>query len=328
MEVFIKSKTDFKTIAVYNVDDWEMEIATCSSAESSTIEIADDSKDYTGNWIIIDGNVGLISSSSFSLRGSTALTITDPLKIFDREAICSNYPAITYGQFISNVMYNEYLYCEDPEYSYTYIAIEINDETYCDEINFSEYGSVNLYDVINEARSKGVIIRAVYSDNHIVVRILSPQRTRHNVSPDDGVSMLKSLSMDYSGVSKISIMEEVYEGQFAKYDFYVTEDGYLSEVPPDTRVPGTWLYATHSSDDEISITDLAYETFENHISDHKIEFYSARTFEIFDVITIRVPFGFVRTSITSIVRSSDTNLYLYRCGTLPVTLTDKIRIMK
>lgn len=105
--------------------------------------------------------------------------------------------------------------------------------------------------------------------------------------------------------------------------FYLTADGRISTDVPEKRAAGRWVF-TVCEEDDVPL-DVATDEFAQNENAYKIEFYSWRNFELLDTVQIMLPSGNIPAIISEIRKSSSNGMTYYCCGSLPTTLTDKIR---
>jgi len=343
MKVFIRSHRDLKTLWHGDAISWTDIPYETIGNETGTIDIPDDGVDYSGEFLVlIGGNIFLIERTSPS-SGTRSLTISSFYNFFSRDLI---WPGMeeeeTYANFIINRLNSDYKRCEDDQYKLDYLRLLVGTNT--EIMPYREYeapGIYNLVDIFDEAISYGVVFKFIFSVNISAepsIRINTVERSLdvHNVFFDDGHSSIVSEAYSRDIISKITIFhpntievpDPENEGQTIKeveYDqtiWYLSKDGEISSDPPENREIGTWSMFEINEDEDPE--EMAKLEFSNNINSHKVEFYSDRVFNLWDIVLLRIKNQVFKSYITSKSVSSTQDRYLYKCGELPTTLTDRV----
>lgn len=182
----------------------------------------------------------------------------------------------------------------------------------------------SLTDVIAEARKKGVLFNFYISGNKLAIDISSPITIPHNIVFDDGHATLDTETFSRVKTAKISVMKGTdTSGVYTQSVWYLSKSGDVSETVPAERADGDWIYLTIGKDDDPR--EKALEEFKKNISSHKIEFYSDRVYYLWDTVHFVIDGELLTSSIISAYLSSSNNKYLYKCGDLATTLTEKVQ---
>lgn len=139
---------------------------------------------------------------------------------------------------------------------------------------------------------------------------------------------------DYINVDNIVKSSEIkfgpYDADFSRpmyrlVDYYLTEDGRITDDREAAIYEGEWIIVNGSSD-TLPI-DVALETFSLNSDNHKIEFYSDQYFSFYQPIRMRIRNGVFDTLVTSRTITGTDGRYYYKCGRLLTRMTEKIKVL-
>lgn len=331
MKIYIKRRSDFRTVLMGSAESYKIPIAS-AEGDTGQIVLAEYAEaEHMGNWIYIMGQILRISQATPSNNQFTA-TLSDPSTAFDRQAIWPESPPSTYGEFIKSALEADYLNCEDEAYRVPYLQISNSDATPMSAPELDDTKLYKLSEIIAAARGSGVKIEFLVRGDALAVDISTASGNEHKVFFSDGGAQLETESYSASNVAKITVLQaqEKPEGadkdaptEYIAHSFYLSDSGEISESAPALRAEGRWEYITCKAD-EIP-ADKAAEIFGSNVNSYKIEFHSARRYELYDRVKLRLHGTVFDTRITGITLSSDDDRYLYRCGELATTIQEKVR---
>lgn len=343
MIAYIKSIKDFKTVFAAQVVDYDLPIATAGD-DTGTIQLkADVAPGNEGNWLLFDGQAWIIQQIRVD-NGISSLTLAAPITAFDR-ALPYKAPAASTEQFIVSMLtthfknivesasaYTEkykmkYLQIGTPETTTAFSAPSVDDSmlftlpAYVQAVGETRYKEDGTVDVA------GVVVDFSYSNTNLIINIHSSTPANHKIIFDTSVHQLKDRSHDQYTVSKITFYNSNggYQGEW-----YLTQNGRTAELPGvgDPQLPGKWIAQT-IPDESKPMQEQAAAIFAANKNSHKIEFYSREKLNLHDTVTMRLgaaASAAVETyKITCVRVASADNRYLYVCGDMAVTLTDKVR---
>ena len=316
MIAYIKSRTDLKTVLHTDAQSYTLYTATSSDDSSSVVLAGEIKEKHKGDWLYLAGRLWLISQIK-PAEGRTTLTLKTPENAFDRKTEYSG-SAASIGAFIKAKLESEYKNQTDIKYALPYLEIENVDNTAFVE-PVTEGGLFGLADYIKSARRSGVWCDFSISGTKLKISISTRAPGTHSLIFNSGRAQLISRSFSRSVTEKVTVYPEGGTAQ----DFYLLQDGSISAAAPAERLEGEWVKIAAKAD-AIPL-DLAAEEFAKNVSSYKIEFYSDRLYELFDRVRLRFDDGVFAADITARRISSADRRYYYRCGNLPVTLTEKLQ---
>lgn len=332
MIAYIKSIRDFSLLLALPVVSYDKLPVAAADADTGQMVLSGEiSSEYDGNWLIFDGRVWLISDVVIS-NGLSTLTLQLPTEVFDRAAFFHE-DTVAYDSteaFIAEQIDSCYKDPGDSFYAMDYLnfahtgatsfAVPETEDSLYALADYIKRVREPVYSGSGELETPGVECRYGYTNNTLNISIFPREPKNMNVIFGTSGAQLVSRAHDRSMVSKVSVVSP--DG--ISSDYYLTAWGTASLHPSSKRINGTWKVVP-SQDGEISIK-TAEKVFAENKNSHKIEFYSAETYELYDQVTMRFTDGTVETyAVTGIRISSSDSRYLYVCGDMSVTLTDKLR---
>lgn len=323
MDIFIKSHKDFRTIHKASVETWNVPIATMEKEYGSIVIPKVDQKNFAGDMVYFNGAIFLIDESSPE-GADIQLKVSDPINLFSRKLTFPNEPAETYGEFISDAVYSNFVNCEDEYYALPFVDVINADDTPFDPPDLDSASMYSLVDVIMSAREHGVVFTFRIIAKRLVLIISTADLTPHNIIFSDGHSELEDESFSRSKVSKVTVLKSTdTSGQFNVSTWYLSAEGDISTDPPENRADGSWEYIQIGKDDDPQ--KKASEEFAKNLSSHKVKFYSDRSYAVYDTVRFLVDNELLVSKILSIFYSSEDSRWLYTCGDLATTLTEKVQ---
>jgi hypothetical protein len=324
---YFKNRKTFRTIGKATPQSWDVPLIA-STSESGTISIpAENKKNYSGEWIYFANQLFLVDEST-PKDGLVDLKVSDPAHLFDRQLIYPSNPESTYGAFIASAIRREYINCSDAAYQIDYISVNNEDSTPFEEPKLDSANLYSLFDVISTAREKGVVLDfEIAGPTQLNIHIHTNVSPRHNIVFNDGHSELSDETFSRNKTAKITVLKATdTEGVYTTTTWYLSADGEISQTVPSERAEGNWEYLTISKDENARAK--AKEKFSENIASHKIEFYSDRIYNLWDTVCFKIDGELTESRIVGIFISSDHIKYLYRCGDLATTLTEKVQKLK
>lgn len=329
MIAFIKSIHDFSTIATVQVVSWDLPLATVGDDTGSVVLLGESAAGREGNWLIIDERVYLISQTAAN-QGQTTLTLQMPENAFDRSLYYSG-AAASIEAFIASALTSAYKNVVDSFFAMPYLNITADSETAFTPPELSD-GMYVLSDYIKAVRPPtyanngtidvpGVICDMSCSDTTLYIRLHSSEPTARKAVFDTSLFQLVTRTHDRDIISKVSVIH-TDTGNTAM-NYYLKPNGAVTPIAPEERVPGKWVSVPYNADEAVMAT--ARKEFEKNRDTHKIEFYSKEKFDLLDPVAMRMGGAIETYPITCIRKSSADDRYLYTCGDMPTTLTDKVR---
>lgn len=323
MLAYIKDFSTFKTTYMDTPQDWDVPIASSTMEEGTITLPSRGRKDFSHDWIYLDEHIFLIDNSEPN-GGVVNLTVSDPANMFSRQLFYPDEPAATYGEFIRDAIVDNFINCDDPAYAVSYIDVNATDRTPFEEPKQDDSGLYSLIDVINAAREKGIAVDFKMVVNRLLVEIYTINSQPHNVVFYDGHAKLEQESYSRATVAKITTVQATAsEGEFVIEDWYLDSDGVICDYVPEKRMEGDWKYVTVGKDE--SPLEKASEEFKNNLGSHKIEFYSDRNYHLWDTVKFQIDGEIFESRIVAKFLSSKNSRWLYTCGDLATTLTEKVQ---
>lgn len=328
MIAFVKSIRDFSTLAAAQVVSWDLPLATSGDDTGSVVLLGESAAGREGNWLVIDRRVYLISQTAYS-KGLTTLTLQMPVNAFDRGIYYAS-PGTSIEAFIAAALTSAYKSISDSYFAMPYLDITADSTTAFTAPELSD-GMYVLSDYIKSVRSSkyttegavdvpGVICDFSCTDTTLNIRLHNTAPVTRKAVFDTSLFQLKTRACSRDITSKVSVINPETG---ANTDFYLSAWGQAVTTPPSDRIEGKWVSVAYNGNE--AAIDTARKEFENNQDTHKVEFYSKLQFGLLDPITMRMGDAVETYQITCIRKSSADDRYLYTCGDLPTTLTDKIK---
>lgn len=331
MTAYVKSLKDFSLLTALPVVSYDRLPVAAAEADTGQMVLSGEiPSEYDGNWLIYNGRVWLISDVVVS-NGLSTLTLQLPTEVFDRAAFFSDTAAYDSTEaFIAEQIDSCYKTPGDSFYDMEYLNFAHVGATSL-AIPETEDGLYTLADYIRRVRepvysssgeleTPGVECRYGYTNNTLNISIFTTEPKNVNVVFGTSHAQLVSRAHDRGVVSKVSVVSPTG----ISTDYYLTAWGTPVIHAPTKRINGAWKVVP-SQDGETSRA-TAKKVFAENKDSHKVEFYSAEAYELYDRVTMRFSDGTVETyTVTGIRISSSDSRYLYVCGDMAVTLTDKLK---
>ena len=335
MDAFVKSFATWRTIkravvisSALTLDSLEADTSTVT-VEGTAIGRAD-----TGNWLIVDGNVYLITQVK-PQEGRTLLTLLSPLEAFSRPLEpAEQLQGQTIGGFVRAMLLEHWVNCPDAIYAMEYLTVSDSDTTAYRPPELENNGCFRLSEYCRLMR-KTYRVRLRFQDmgNTLACVISrSPQASRQ-ISFEDGRSQLQSVDYSRSGIAKLTVLHTRDTGQTdadgekvtvtERSIWYLSESGEASTTIPARRAAGDW--DTLALSGNVDVAAKVAETFAKNKANHKLEFWSSIDLGVQDDCTFYV-YGELLQSYISYKRvSGEDGRFYYKSGELATTATEKLR---
>lgn len=335
MDAFVKSFAAYRTIKKAAVLSSALTLDSLDKDNSTvTVKGTDIGRSDTGNWLIIDNHVYLISQVK-PQTDRTLLTLNSPLDAFSRPLELSQQTAAsTIGGFISAALVNNWTAGTDTAYAIGYMTVENSDATAYVEPELDTGGCFALTDYCRLMR-KSYRTTVSFSDagSTLQCAIRTAPEASRQVSFADGRSQLQSVDYSASGIAKLTVLCDVDTGEKDDngdkiYDrqrsvWYLSEDGTISQTVPDRRASGEWSTVYVKGAEKVEAKVI--ETFAKNSASHKLEFWSTLDLSVQDDCTFLVYGELLQSYISYKRKSSDDKRFYYKSGLLATTATEKLR---
>lgn len=335
MEAFVKSFSTYRTIKKATVISSALTVDSLE-ADTSTVTVVGTNigRSHTGDWLVIDGAVYLISNVK-PQTDRTLLTLAFPLDAFKRPLELTAQPeGQSVGGFIHGALEANWLNCEDPVYSMPYLVVSNLDTTPFVSPDLDNTGCFNLVDYCRLMRkSYRIAIKFVDLGSALTCVISKAPVAARQISFEDGRSQLQSVDYSSSGTAKLTVFCDVNTGEKDengeavvvrnKSVWYLSESGEISQTIPARRAVGEWKSIAVKKPEEIE--KKVIETFARNKANHKLEFWSTIDLTVHDDCTFMVYGELLRSYISYKRKSSEDKRFYYKSGELAVTATEKLR---
>lgn len=336
MEFYIKDGKTWKTKGVVSADKWSICLGDELGGKSAQTYYNDQggAAPVVGDALVAGEFLGIVMNVQ-TQNTRTEVTCGTAEQLFDR-AVSYQPSGATLEEQIADLIRAEFIEQTDGQYALPYVSVSAQPMT-------KGVGVMNLYEEPQKIyNAKEAILMAwtqyrvgvfvTVKNDGLQILVRKADGTHHNVVLGDGRNQL--ISQTYGGaiVEKATvILLDKEDAEVGRYAFYYSLDGTISDEPGAVRPRGTWktLTAKYDPDGEESAESVAYaeayKAMADNVQDHTVEIRTDKRYEYGDRISLRMPSGTVlETRITAIYREKADSRTLYRMGTLPVTLSQKL----
>lgn len=335
MEAFVKSFSTYRTIGHAPIVSTLL-VVDALEKETSTIVVSGTAitSANVGDWLICEGQ--LFSISDVKPEDSkTTLTLKNPLDAFQRPLELEHQPSDqTVGGFIAQQLRRHWGDCDDPAYAVPYLAVSNLDTTAFASPELDDSGSFVLPDYARLMRKTyRTTVRFSDGGNRLLCIIQTDPAATKQVSFEDGRSQLVSATYSFSGLAKITALHDIDKGEKdadgnkvyirERSDWYLAENGEISQLVPSRRAKGEWGQLLVRSDD--NVLQKVEEAFAKNKSNHKLEFWSTLDLQVQTECTFLVYGQLLRSHISFKRKSSSDTRYYYKSGELATTATEKLK---
>ena len=335
MEVFVKSFAAYRTVKKASATAYTL-VLDALDAESSTVTVAgtEISAADVGSWMICCGQVCRISGVK-PKDGQTTVTLESPLKAFQRPLELDVQPNDqTVGGFIKAQLQTHWVACDDPDYAVPYLSVSNSDTTPYVPPEVDSGGIYKLPDYAQLMRKTyRTTVRFADGGDHLICTVLTEPVASKQISFEDGHSQLVSVTYSSSGLAKVTALHDIDTGEKdddgkavlirERSNWYLSEDGEISQLIPARRAVGDWGQVHVASGDDVAAK--VAETFAKNNRSHKLEFWSDVDLPVQTNCTFLVYGQLLRSHISYKRKSSTDNRFYYKSGELATTATEKLK---
>lgn len=347
--------TDYFTSGLIPVDlvSYELPYETAQGATGRVVIAGDLKTDYSNHIIRIDDKLYHIKQSSSVSGGNTTLTVGDDASIFDDAMMFSRrgndsswyfigaFPDARYPSTPSKTF--PYLYGRPKNYrSYvTDSLIEQMEQIWFDPesilfdgVEEITEGGVSLYPIniakmIRLLRTKGLVIDYTLDTKYLNATLVKIARYEKEtpIFDKDGHSDIISADFSNNVCSYVWVVTTVQTAQY----IYANIDGRAVNLietypmPEPSRLGFTSIIQDKTVRTESAAQALAQAEIDKNTFNHKIVFESDKELHIGQPVVVCLDRGNYRSTISSVIKKSNTDRLQYTCGDLPVTASDLIR---
>ncbi len=254
------------------------------------------------------------------------VTLEPVWRIFSRDHIWSGDEYDFKGEFLADIIQNEYIDQTDSFYAYPYMTVSSLDTTGF-KVPTDEAGDIfSLADYAEDAvKSDNIQFLTTYTRESIDITICQRPSTSQTVLFNDGHTLFEGSSFGDGAVGKVTVLQN---GETT--DYYLNSSNIVVTTVPADRVDGEWkLISVGDDDDEDAVQSAVDDEFKETINSYKIEWASDRELSVGDDVRFQLEGGSVHFGkVTYKSKKSSDGLYHYKSGSLKTTLTDKVRSVK
>ncbi len=335
MEAFVKSFATYRTIGPIPVISHSL-ILDALEEETSTITIPGNAIAFgnVGDWLICEGQLFCISNVK-PAPDKTVLTLKNPLDAFRRPLELEGQPGDqTVGGFVAQQLQRHWAVCDDPDYAVPYLAVSNSDTTPFVPPELDSSGSFTLPDYVRLMRKTyRTTVHFTDGGKQLLCTIHTAPAAAKQISFEDGRSQLVSATYSSSGLAKITALHDIDTGEKdadgnailirERTNWYLTENGEISQEIPARRAIGEWGQVHVKSNDDVAAK--VAETFAKNKKSHKLEFWSRLDLPVQTDCTFLVYGQLLRSHISYKRKSSADSRYYYKSGELATTATEKLK---
>lgn len=335
MKAFVKSFATYRTIGNAPVISHALTLDALDQ-ETSTVTVAGNSitSGNVGDWLICEGQLFCISNVKPE-TDKTVLTLKSPLDAFQRPLELEDQPTEqTVGGFIAAQLQSHWVACDDPAYAAPYLAVSNSDTIPFVLPELDSSGSYKLPDYARLMRKTyGTTVRFADGGSNLICNVQTVPAASKQISFEDGRSQLVSANYSFSGLAKITALHDIDTGEKdadgnkiytrERTNWYLSEDGSVSQEIPPRRATGEWGQLQVKSGDDVRTK--VEETFAKNKTNHKLEFWSTLDLPVQTNCTFLVYGQLLRSHISYKRKSSTDGRYYYKSGELATTATEKLK---
>lgn len=315
MVCFFKSIETFATIGQAEVTDYNVPLGSSGGSTGKVNAVGELTQSYTRQWLILGGNLFFIEDVS-PADGMTEITVGDPLAAFSRTLVYTEPSTYILGEWIRELVNTEFASLTDPAYDMPYLSCVNSDTTEFAHV-YPKDGLFSLEGVMRDAQSRGIVLTFTFTQSELELTISPGDTTIYPIVAGDGHTQLVSETYSKTAIAKVTVISLLGY----PHTYYLGIDGSISTEVPLNRAEGEWVTVKQG---EENLLNTAAAAFAQNIESHKIQFYSDERLGLFNSVNVRLKDKVYTTKVTYIGRYSKDSRYIYRCGELPTTLTDKI----
>ena len=326
----IRSMINYEALCAAEVISYDLPIATSADDSGSIVLRGTAAAGNEGHWLLFKNYIWLIEQATIA-DGTTELTLRPPVNAFSRSIALPNNSFTTAENFISTCINNEFKNNSDAFFKMPYLELNVSTgtpytvPTLDNNLMFNLADYIRLRDAVffdesGDVEKFGAACIFIPSGDTLTVGIQPISSEQHTAFFDNNRFWLEEQAHDYDRVSKVTVL-----GEDSSQDFYLLKDGTIVTLSTAAnRALGKWVYV--AAEDDATAGDTARRVFANNSASHRIEFSSTEEFDVHDTVRMHLR-GYEEYDsyeITCVRISSADSRYHYTCGTLPLTLTEKV----
>lgn len=313
MEIYVYSRSSFSYLARATATSWDLPLASYQAASGSVVAAGLLSPDYKDNWLIAGGEVWIIDRVE-PADGMTTLTIAPGIDAFDRPLIYAGTAHASTGDFLLRA-FELFKAPGDPVYEMSYLGLANTDDSPFLPPDCSEAGLWSLPDYIRSCRDS-TAVRLRVNRNRLQVDITPAAPAIHAVIMSGAVELLqRTYSRQFT--AKVTVVQSTGQSTY-----YVDAFGAVSAAAPSPRLFGEWQVV--EARDNKDALEAALEVFNKNVAANKISFAAADRYELGDTIRTRLDGQAAAVKITAVRINSSDSRYVYECGELPTSLSERL----
>lgn len=326
----IRSMINYEALCAAEVISYDLPIATSADDSGSIVLRGTAAAGNEGHWLLFKNYIWLIEQATIA-DGTTELTLRPPVNAFSRSIALPNNSFTTAENFISSCINKEFKNNSDDYFKMPYLELNVSTgtpytvPTLDNNLMFNLADYIRLRDAVffdesGDVEKFGAACIFIPSGDTLTVGIQPISSEQHTAFFDNNRFWLEEQAHDYDRVSKVTVL-----GEDSSQDFYLLKDGTIVTLSTAAnRALGKWVYV--AAEDDATAGDTARRVFANNSASHRIEFSSTEEFDVHDTVRMHLR-GYEEYDsyeITCVRISSADSRYHYTCGTLPLTLTEKV----
>lgn len=326
----IRSMINYEALCAAEVISYDLPIATSADDSGSIVLRGTAAAGNEGHWLLFKNYIWLIERATIA-DGTTELTLRPPVNAFSRSIALPNNSFTTAENFISSCINKEFKNNSDDYFKMPYLELNVSTgtpytvPTLDNNLMFNLADYIRLRDAVffdesGDVEKFGAACIFIPSGDTLTVGIQPISSEQHTAFFDNNRFWLEEQAHDYDRVSKVTVL-----GEDSSQDFYLLKDGTIVTLSTAAnRALGKWVYV--AAEDDATAGDTARRVFANNSASHRIEFSSTEEFDVHDTVRMHLR-GYEEYDsyeITCVRISSADSRYHYTCGTLPLTLTEKV----
>lgn len=315
MVCYFKSVESFATIGQAQATSYSVPIASANGNTGKVEVVGELTQTYTRQWLILGGRLYYVMEVE-PRGGMTEITVGDALSAFGRTLVYTEPSTNILGEWIKDLAETEYAELTDTAYDMPYLAVTNSDTTEFAHIAPKD-GLFTLESVMRNAQSRGIDISFTFTRTALALTISPGDATVHTLVDGDGHTQLVSETYSKTAIAKVTVISTLGY----PHDYYLDVAGNISTTVPVNRAEGEWITVKQG---EENLLDTATAAFAQNIESHKIELYSDAELSLYSSVVVRLKEKAYKTTVTYVGAFSNDSRYLYRCGELATTLTEKI----
>lgn len=315
MVCYFKSIETFETFGQAQVTDYSVPISSANGNAGKITVVGELTQTYTRQWLILAGRLYYVTEVE-PRSGMTEITVGDALTAFGRTLVYTEPTTNVLGEWIKELAETEYAELADTAYDMPYLTATNSDTTEFAHITPKD-GLFSLENVMRDAQSRGIDISFSFTRTALSLTISPGDTTVRTLVDGDGHTQLVSETYSRTAIAKVTVISSLGY----PHDYYLDVAGNISTTVPLNRAEGEWITVKQG---ESNLLDTATAAFAQNIESHKIELYSDVELPLYSSVVVRLKDKAYKTTVTYVGAFSNDTRFLYRCGELPTTLTEKI----